>query len=249
MVLPWGPACWYRHREPCAEETQTASAQVTRVQTASHQCPGYGCEELVRTPRRLCQLRGEGLATTWAPSPPPRAASPAHLDAILLQVQVPRVDGDTGRDLGQLPPCADHPAGLVAAGAGRGAGGGRRGAPSGGRCPGHAAPAGPQGWGEEPEEEQGPMGPGHPTGRQWGARGAAGTRHPQCSCSAWAPGGCQGERGRGSVRDGDPPSGPASPRHPGRSLRLLPPPSPPCPGSGPKGARLLQAPCGGRGHP
>lgn len=42
MVLPWGPVCWYRPREPCAEKTQTASAQVTRMQTASHKCPGYG---------------------------------------------------------------------------------------------------------------------------------------------------------------------------------------------------------------
>lgn len=138
------------------------------------------------------------LCTTTTPHlcapPPPLAAGPAHLDAILLQVQVPRVDRDAGWDLSQLSPRADHSAGLVATGAGRRTGGGRRGAPSGCQRHGHAAPAGSQGWGEEPEEEQGPMGPGHPTGRQWGARGAAGARHPQCSCSAWAPGGCCGER-------------------------------------------------------
>lgn len=158
----------------------------TRWPTASPKCPGGGHEELVGTGHHLCP----------SPVPPvlPTAASPAHLDAVLLQVQVPCVDGDAGRDLGQLPPCTDHPAGLVAAGASRRAGGGRRGAPAGSRCQGHAAPAGPQGWGEEPEEEQGPMGPGHPTGRQRGTQGAVGTRHPQCSCSAWTPGGCRGER-------------------------------------------------------
>lgn len=131
---------------------------------------------------------------------PPLPAGPAYLDAVLLQVQVPRVDRDAGWDLGQVSPCADHPAGLVAAGAGHGAGGGRRGAPSGGRRHGHSTSTGPQGWGEEPEEEQCPVGPGHPTGRQRGARGAAGTRHPQCSCSAWTLGGCGWGRERGEAR-------------------------------------------------
>lgn len=174
------------------------------------------------------------------PRPCPRAAtmaaSLAHLDAVLLQVQVPCVDGDAGRDFCQLSPGADYPTGLVAAGAGRRAGGGRRGAPSGSRCQGHTSPAGPQGRGEEPEEQQGPMGPGHPTGRQWGAQGAAGARHPQCSCSAWAPGGCGvgGEKKRLSE---------------GRDLPLQKPSSSPksrqlsaaaaTQGSGPKG----------RGHP
>lgn len=76
MVLPWGPVCWYRHREPCAEKTQTASAQVTRMQTASHKCPGYGREELVGTPRRLCQLREVGLATP-GPLPHPPGCQPS----------------------------------------------------------------------------------------------------------------------------------------------------------------------------
>ena len=68
-------------------------------------------------------LREGGPAARPPPAPPPQgpreAASPAHLDAVLLQVQVPRVDGDAGRHFGQLSPGADHPTGLVAAGAGR----------------------------------------------------------------------------------------------------------------------------------
>lgn len=184
-----------RHREePHAEKTQdTASAQATRMHTVSEKCP----ETDGRARRAGGSGRGDrppGHHPRPCPRAPTTAASPAHLDAVLLKVQVPRVDGDAGWDFGQLSPGADHPTGLVAAGAGRWAGGGRRGAPSGGGCHSHAAPAGPQGRGEEPEEQQGPMGPGHPTGRQRGAQGAAGARHPQCSCSAWAPGGCRERR-------------------------------------------------------
>lgn len=158
------------------------------------------------------------LPSAPLPGPPP-PVGPAYLDAVLLQVQVPCVDRDAGWDLGQVSPCADHPAGLVAAGAGRGAGGGRWGAPSGSRRHGHSTSTGPQGWGEEPEEEQCPVGPGHPTRRQRGARGAAGTRHPQCSCSAWTLGGCGwGKReGRGSVRDRSP-RGPGACQHPGSPI-------------------------------
>lgn len=132
--------------------------------------------------------------------PSPGRGHPAHLDAVLLEVQVASVDGDAGGDLGQVPPRADDPAGLVAAGAGGRAGGGRHRAPSCGCCDRHAAPTGAQGRGEEPQEQQRPAGPGHPTRRQRGARGAVGTRHPQCSCSAWTLGGC--ERGQGEAQLG-----------------------------------------------
>ncbi|KAB1274114.1 hypothetical protein Cadr_000012077 [Camelus dromedarius] len=218
VVLPWGP------NTLVLAQTQGAFlAQVNTMQTASHQAGGNAQEAFSSSGRR-----------DWPPPVPlPQCHLLTHLDAVLLQVQVPRVDGDAGWDLGQLSPCADHPAGLVAAGAGRGAGGGWRGAPSSGRCHGHAAPAGPQGWGEEPEEEQGPMGPGHPTRRQWGAQGAAGARHPQCSCSAWALGGCRrgGERGRGSLL----PDNQAA-------LPLLPALCPPRPMLRPLGGRAPEAP-------
>lgn len=189
VVLPRAPTRWHRDRALCLRKPrQPLLDLIGRRQHLGSARGGRG--ERVGSPRRPSPTQGGGAG---------RGGPGAHLDAVLLQVQVPSVDRDAGRDLRQLSPRADHPAGLVAAGAGCGAGGGRRGAPSGSQGQGHAAPAGPQGWGEEPEEEQGPMGPGHPTGRQWGARGAAGARHPQCSCSARAPGGCRGERRRGWV--------------------------------------------------
>ena len=117
--------------------------------------------------------------------------------------------------------------------------GGRRGAPSGSGCHGHAAPAGPQGRGEEPEEQQGPMGPGHPTGRQWGAQGAAGARHPQCSCSAWAPGGCgMGEEKKRLSEGRDCPLQKPSSSPESRQLSAATATQ----GSGPKGARPPQVP-------
>lgn len=205
---------------------------------ASEKCPRDG-----RMGSKSWWLREEGPAArppcTPLPQGPHDGSSLAHLDAVLLQVQVPRVDRDAGRNFRQLSPGADHPTGLVAAGAGRGAGGGRRGAPSGSGCHGHAAPAGPQGRGEEPEEQQGPMGPGHPTGRQWGAQGAAGARHPQCSCSAWAPGGCgMGEEKKRLSEGRDCPLQKPSSSPESRQLSAATATQ----GSGPKGARPPQVP-------
>lgn len=223
-----GPGRWGQAPSPQCPGAALKSGQVAQRALAragsrdwppcAHPCAPSLCPLPVPTPVPIPVPTP--CATPCPPVPTPR---PAHLDAVLLQVQVPRVDGDAGRHLGQIPPRADDPAGLVAAGAGRGARGGGRGAPSGGRGQGHATPAGPQGRGEEPEEEQGPAGPGHPTGRQRGARGAAGARHPHWSCSARAPGGCggRGRERRGSVRPV------CAPRHPAHLPAPIP--SPPLP--------------------
>lgn len=111
-----------------------------------------------------------------------------------LQVQVPCVGGDAGRDFCQLSPGADYPTGLVAAGAaGQEVAGGRlRQQMSGPRLPRR-----PPGAGREPEGQQGPMGPGHPTGRQWGAQGAAGAAPSSMFMPRLGAGGCGvGERKR-----------------------------------------------------
>lgn len=205
---PAGGPPKHRHRgtEPCAPENTGAQAPVAGCKPCLLSAQGKGVE-LSGSPEALSSAGRRVALPVCIPGAapaPPQAAGPTHLDAVLLQVQVPRVDRDAGWDLGQLSPRADHPAGLVAAGAGRGAGGGWRGAPSGSRRQGHAAPAGPQGWGEEPEEEQGPVGPGHPTGQRWGARGAVGARHPQRSCSTRAPGGYW-ERDRERLNEGQGP--------------------------------------------
>lgn len=165
-------------------------------ESTSQRWAGRQREELVRRRQKLQVERdregGRGLCLLYSVPRSNQRWRRTHLDAVLLQVQVAGVDRDAGRHLRQLPPCADHPAGLVAAGAGCWAGGGWWG-PSSSSCGhGYTAPTGSQGWGKEPQEQKSPVGPGHPTRRQQGTQGTTGVclRHSQCSYSEGTLGGC-----------------------------------------------------------
>lgn len=68
-----GPRVLVQTQGALCRENPDNLGSMTRMQTASHKCPGYGREELEGTPRRLCQLREVGLAT---PGPPPPPGSP-----------------------------------------------------------------------------------------------------------------------------------------------------------------------------